>query len=625
MACECKPGKQICNSCLSNIYDRNRLALEGTTVYTNGNGEYTLNQVNEFEKQFRSNIIADVQNNPLSSAVARYGESSFYDSVNSINNDFLKRDYIVDQLPQYEVLNKRLERGGITPLEFAAFIRSSNYSPASAIVSSNAAGSRFLSELEEFYNGDFSVSVLGGFCGLFNSVFGAINGFFDLIDGISGLISDALSFISKIRNMENPLKALFEQIKVKALLEAIKEKIETAIKKAIEKVQKMIENFSIDNIIGKIETFVQKNIVDKIQSIKDNISEFFTEENIKKILGKVTGLIDYATGLFDNPSVEEIMFMISRFCAFATGIEGLINGLKAPLDDFANRYDEVFNTLSNVSNRVTGEAIRAGAIRFSTEKRKEEINNQKKLWANVKKTGSQTATNDDEFEVGQPTNEEISSLPTWDDIVEGTDNRLKASSSSQFGSNKSAWTQLTMDTKVTLIRLHTAVKDYINGPIEIIGGWVSKEAATSYNEDRCSGTKVQIKFSPYGYGESSVTAAWEAAKKIGVRRFELLNSNIEMDIGGKLYYANNLSKNELPPLVAPIKKGESPGWPPAGEGRRNARRDARKKARETKSTVFFEEGGRTFKAVWTPSTQEGYTENGVETTFGGTVVTTLVK
>ena len=107
----------------------------------------------------------------------------------------------------------------LTEKEIAAFYESSNYTPATAIVSSNANGSRFLKELDDFYNGDFSVSVMGGFCALFDNIFGVINGFFDLIGSVQGLIDDAISHISLLAiDKEGTISTHFQAIQSEILV-----------------------------------------------------------------------------------------------------------------------------------------------------------------------------------------------------------------------------------------------------------------------------------------------------------------------------------------------------------------------------------------------------------------------
>ena len=82
MACECKPGGKLCKSCLQSVYERN--AVSSAPLY-NPNGEYTLAQVDVFEKQFKDNIVDEVSKSPLAIASQRYPD--FYEVVEEINKD----------------------------------------------------------------------------------------------------------------------------------------------------------------------------------------------------------------------------------------------------------------------------------------------------------------------------------------------------------------------------------------------------------------------------------------------------------------------------------------------------------------------------------------------------------
>jgi hypothetical protein len=553
MSCTCKPGKGLCRSCLSPIEERN-FVKAGAPV--NGNGEFTINQINIFEEQFISTIVADTEQNPLSLAVKQYG-NTFYDTTNAINNDFLKRPFIAERISNYPILSERLKRGAITPLEFAAFIKESNYTPSSAIVSSNANGPRFLNELEAFYNGDFSVSILGGFCSLMTNVFGVINAFFDLVDQINALYEDALKFIEKIKNIEDAIKAAFEKIKVKALIEAIKKKIVEMIEQAIIKVCMAISNFSVESITGPITSAVESRIVVKVEEEKTKIGEFCNVENIRRLVAKIKRLIDYAVGLFANPSFEEIQFLIARLCALAAGLEGLFKGLKAPLNDFGNRYDEVFNTIRNASNRVTGEAIRSGAIRMSEESKRQKINNAKELW---EKAGN----------VRTPTIKEYRDIPSYKDIEKASSSTgvtvtpipdvpistaiitdipapntvnsaplLKFSGCwvSEMNPPSEGWTKLDMSVKVLLVRLQQAAQKegIISGPIYINSGWRSVQYNDKIGGAKASqhlnGLAVDIVWDGFAARSDKTNQFVALAKKQGFRGIGLYNSFVHLDIG----------------------------------------------------------------------------------------------
>lgn len=487
-----------------------------TLPYTNRNGEYALNAINVFEENFRNDILKETSRNPLTTAVNRYGNEVFYETVNQINNDFLQRPYIVERIPSYPVLSERLNKGRVTPFEFAQFISDYSYSPTTALNSYNSNGPRFLQELNDFYNGSFASSVMGGFCSLMPNIFGAIGGFFDLIGKVQGLVQDALSFINKIKNIEDPIKALFEKIKVKALIEAIKEKITKAVEGIINKVKSAIENFDPGAILNQVKTFVKNNIGKRINELKESIAAFFTEENMKRIVDKVRGLIDYAIGLFENPNIEEIQFLIARFCGFAAGIEGLLNGLRSPLDDFSNRYLEVFNTLQNASNRIVGESIRAGAIRYPPEVRERVINTQRIEW---ELAGNIAPINIDEYK----------DLPNWQGLLDGRYNdkiRIDGArwvTDSRMRPNREGWEEMDIDFRCLLMRLQREAKNtgIIGGHIFLNSGYRNPiynfEIGGSQTSNHMAGIAADISWSGGRYGGSSNREALIEMAQLAIR------------------------------------------------------------------------------------------------------------
>ena len=535
MACQCMPGKGLCRSCL------NKQAKPYIGNPVNGRGEFTTGQIENFRKQFEGTIEGDANANPLSNQVKTYGSTTFYEAVDKINSDFFKRQSTLDALAanngeDYEVLNFRIAKGPLTALEVASFFESSNYTPATAIRSSNANGSRFLSELDDYYNGDFSTSILGGFCSLFNNIFAAINGFFDLLDTIDGVLQDVFALIEKIKNIEDPIKALFEKIKVKALIEAIKKKIKDMIEKTIQKVCRSISNFDVEAITGPIESPVQKEIVADVEQKKTALQQVCGKDEAKRIADKIENLIDYAVGLFENPSIEEIMFLISRLCGLATGIEGLLNGLKDPLKDFSNRYDEVFRTLSNASNRVTGEAIRAGAVRLSDEARREQINKARELFT--------LAGNFKPISVF-----EYRGLPDWNALVEGQDSRVKIDGDWLFDMKpaREGWEMLNLDLRVMLMRLHKRATKagVVKGPLILNEGWTSVQYNKEIGGDKSTaythGNAVLLTWD--GFDPKKLNEFEALARKEGFRGIGLNDKNIHIDVGRSKFWDKRSENN----------------------------------------------------------------------------------
>lgn len=369
-------------------------------------GEYTLAAVSVLRTNI-NNITEEARLNPLSAAVAKYGQS-FYDTANFITADFLQRDYIKLIIPQNENLNNRIQRGTITPFEIAQFISDYLYTPNRLEQLCNTNGPFVCSQLNDFFNSEgYAKSVMGGFCSLVPGVFAAIGGFFNLIGQLDGLIQDALSFLSKIKNWESEIKALFDAIKVKALIEALKEKIAKVVEGVLNKVKGIIENFSLDGALNNLNAWMQQNIGARLQKLKEEIGKFFTKENMDRILESIKQNIDYAVSLFENPTIEEIQFLILRFCGLAGGIEALINGLKDPLDDFVDNFERAQITISAADNRVTAAVVDAGGIRMPYTERQRLIDTAIEAW------------NPEQYIV--PINEaELEDLNIWDKLENDT-------------------------------------------------------------------------------------------------------------------------------------------------------------------------------------------------------------
>lgn len=572
-------------------------------AYTNFNGEYTLAIIDKFDEDFRKSIVQQSSSNILVKMVEKYG-NDFYESLSGLNEDFLKRPYISTEVPNFELLSQRIKGGRyITAFEYAQFLNDYNYTPYSSTDSYNQAGRRYLSELDSFYRGGFQQSILGSFCSLVPNIFAAIDGFFDLIDDIQGLIGDVFAFLNKIKNNEDPLKALWEKIQVQALIEAIQKKVEDAVKGVIKKVQKMIENFSFQNVMGQIETFVNEKIVKKVTQLKDDILAFFSEENINKIISRVNGMINYAVSVFENPSLEEIYYLVMKFCSFVTGVEGVINGLKTPLDDFSNRYEEVIGTVANASNRVTGEAVRAGAIRFEQEKRKEVINKQEELQVEA-------------GDIPKPEPKKYEEVPSWEEVVSGNHPKIKVQGQWVDKLGRPGWDNIDRDAKVKLIQIWDAMSEagLIFGPFLVNSGWRSVEYNNSIGGAKSSqhlqGKAMDISWNFFDSNDQKTDIFVTLARKVGFGGIGFYKSFRHIDLGPVRTWGdvNTVGEDGIIPIMT------------AGE--------ARELAKAQKNNFKFidpDNEYQTYQATYKESNREGYTENGVETSFGGSVSISLVR
>tara|TARA_B110000858_G_C17750115_1_gene449266 strand:- start:422 stop:1450 length:1029 start_codon:yes stop_codon:yes gene_type:complete len=250
---------------------------------------------------------------------------------------------------------------------------------------------------------------------------------------------------------------------------------------AIEKIQSAIENFNMADVMGKVENFVQNKIIDKVTKVKDQIMRAFSPENLKKIKSKITGMIDYAVGLFDNPSLEEIMFLMMRICGFASGVEAILGGLKAPLDNIKGEYEQTLNILKGKSALATSSVVRSGAIRFTPEERAAKIAEQKKIWQSYNSEIVTTSLPDIDLEskATQPapmptdaTIAELDELPTWLQIKLGRHPVFVPVGGWTFKTwpNKTepilgslGWTQTHTHTKILILRLNKRMNELHSG------------------------------------------------------------------------------------------------------------------------------------------------------------------
>ena len=503
----------------------NRLATAtGPTV--DAKGAYTFNQIDVFADELAANILAEADNNPISVAVNRYG-NSFYDAVTYVNNDFKNR--VLNNLQDYPELKARWDRGNITNLEAADFLRVANYTPSDLQTQRDFV--KLTRQLNNYYKDSFSKSIMGGFCATMENIFQQIDAFYDLIGVVDGIITDALEFINKVRNFDGfdiTKEQVEKEIKEK-LIDEIKKKIEDVIDQIIQEVVDAINNFNIESLISD---FVVGGVAGAkaILTTKEQLCAFFTDENKKTIKDKVRGLIDYAISMFESPDLAQIQFLVYRFCALATNIEALLKDIKRPLDDYTQRHQRIVNRLKTISNMNTSTAIRNGGIRLSEERRRESINRLRDNWKGV--SGERiTPTGEEPIIVEPITIAEYGSLPTCGKVWKGEVNWLKIEKTEggwtdeKEGVGIYGYTRIDLDVKVYLKRIY----DELGGTYTIVEGWYSKDWNDKQEFDpensHLSGYVIDIK-----KDMADVEAFTDAAFKAGFKGVAVYSDVIHLDI-----------------------------------------------------------------------------------------------
>ena len=465
----------------------NKLALSPGPV-TDFQGRFTLAQIDAVTEEIAQSIINEAENNPLSKAVNKYG-NSLYTATDYLNGLLRQR---IGSLDSYPDLKGRWTRGNISNLEMADFIQNYNYTPNGFLNENDY--QRLARNLDSYYKNDFSTSILGGFCDRFESLFASIDAFFDLIGEVEELVAEAFAIIDKIRTYDG-LQDLTVAGLVEKLIKELKEKIGEVIDRIIAEVQDAIGNFDPAGITDGAETFVDKTVVKGIMTTREQMCAFFTDENKKNIKDKVLGLIDYAVSLFESPGIEEIQFLIARVCALAANIEALIKDINKPLNDYTQRYTTIVNRLKTISRINESTAVAAGAIRYSPTTRQEVINRLEGRWT---QTGGNVKTNTGEppQNIAPITAADYRDLPRCGNVFKGSDTTFGVEGphfDEKEGVGIYGYTRVDLDVKVYLKR----VQQELGTKLIILNGWVSKAYNTKqeWAEDNShlSGMVVDIK------------------------------------------------------------------------------------------------------------------------------------
>ena len=515
------------------VYKNQQLIGDGPTL--NADGSYTIHQVDVFAQQLLDNIVAESDNNPITKVVNKFGDG-FYDAVNYINGNL--RNYDSSNFP---ALNNRWDRGNVSTIEVADFIEAYNYSPNGI---QNQTPNKLLSDLDGYYNGGIYESALGGFCNSMNNLFNQIDAFYDLIGVVDGLIQDAAAIYRKFLALkgkyegQTPLEIIQEEI-VKALMREIREKILDSIVKIYEKVMAAIDNFDIMDQIGDLVVGIDKSHTKYIMTRKERMCNEFTEEAQKKVKDRVKGFMDYAFSLFEQMDLATMQFLVARFCALAANIEGLVNEIKNPLDDYGNRYQRVIKRLQAIGNQNTSTAIRNGAIRFSPEQKQSDINTLNSIWNN--EGSSITIPGYEKVDVEEIKAEDYKNLPNCMAVMKGNDARFGVEGDvfdEEKGIGIPAYTHLDLDIKVYLARLQAIY----GNKIIITNGWVSQkynqETLKKENDNpHLSGLVIDIKMDDsfknsdeIEDGDSWIPFFTKNAKKSGFLGVVIYDKHIHLDV-----------------------------------------------------------------------------------------------
>lgn len=361
-------------------------------------GVYTVNSIPALNKSF-SDVVIPRAENPIQRQIRLYGETEFYTAVIAVNAYF-ERPEIAEILDQYPRVRERVEISPISPIEISAFIDQYQYIPRTLIDQARIFSTKLIRELENFYTDNISSSVIGGFCSLMPNIFAAIDTFFTAL-------SDVQNFINRVRDF-----AANFQANLRNLIETIRNQILETITQVVDNIRNIIENFTVENLISEVRTFIEDRILARFYELREDILGFFEEFNIENIRERIRGIIDYASRVFQNPTLEEIQYLIYRFCNLASFIENTFNDLLNPLRDFRNGLENAIDTIRGRSELNSGRSTRAGGIRLPPEERERRADNAPRP---NPATPDEPAWGPLNLNIIPPTAEEIAGVTPWNE------------------------------------------------------------------------------------------------------------------------------------------------------------------------------------------------------------------
>jgi hypothetical protein len=360
-------------------------------------GEYTVNSVPALSEFAAERFVTRLET-PVQKLIREFGEEAFYTSVAAVNAYFERPETRTNiKKETYPFVFERVDGPPFSPVEVADFISQYQYTPQRLTFQSGILNNKLISEWENFYNDNLSGSVIGGFCALMPNIFGAIDSFFTAL-------SDIQDFINKIKSF-----SLNFQANLKALLNNLKNKILQTIDKVVENVKNIIQNFTIENVIQEVTTFVQDRVVKRFHELKEDAKRFFNELNIENIKKRIQGIIDSTMRIFKNPTLEDIQYLIYRFCNLASLVENSFNALLNPLKEFTENLSTTIDILNGRSSINTARAISAGAIRLTPQEARARYDRAPSVERNVGGVTRRVITGD----IAPPTDAERANVTPW--------------------------------------------------------------------------------------------------------------------------------------------------------------------------------------------------------------------
>lgn len=218
-----------------------------------------------------------------------------------------------------------------------------------------------LGDLDFYYNQNLGASISAGTCGAFGNALMQLLGVFQLLDTLNATLA-------KIKDLDP--KKLAIQLAQKLKIEAIKKKIKDTIKKLVEKIKRQVLK-TINSIIPQLKNMgcASKAFFKKMRKKIDQINEFFSEENIKRIRDEIDTFINNMVANFQRLTLENALMLMYQLCRFTEQLQALLMGDANEVQRIAIVTQNETRALEAAGLKQTMKAVENGAVRVAPEER----------------------------------------------------------------------------------------------------------------------------------------------------------------------------------------------------------------------------------------------------------------
>ena len=370
-----------------------------------------------------------------------------------------------------------------------------------------------LGDLDFYYNQNLGASISAGACGEFGNAILKLLGVFTLLDTLDATLA-------KLNIKDLDPKKLAIQLAQKLKIEAIKEKIKETIKKLVEKIKRQVLK-TINSIVPQLKNMgcASKAFFKKIRKKIDQINEFFSEENLKRIGDEIDKFIGNMVANFQRLTLENALLLMHQLCRFTEQLQALLMGDANEVQRIAAITQKETAALQSAGLRATKKAVENGAIRVSPEerlKKREEV---------IKKNNEEAKKSDvptDFITDPCPTQEEIEIIKGISD--EGLGDSITFSSS--VVKNKE-WQDVDNSVWSKLIRITKQTDD----SYEVTNGVKKKTSTTATmggtsNHIHLTGFAIDITVTDKNRDETII-----AASKAGFSGIGVYKTFLHLDVG----------------------------------------------------------------------------------------------